>query len=169
MSRNLPTWFWGWSAAVLAAAALPYLLAWALAPNGYQFTGMLANPQDGYSYVAKIRLAAEGGWSGQIPYAVQPHGDAPVYPQYVLLGKVSAVTGAPPVLVYHGARITAAAFLLAMTLLLLNQLIKKRRGAQDRVHLCCGWGWPHLAHRALWRAGIRRYYPRVDDLRQQLR
>ena len=123
MSRNLPTWFWGWSAAVLAAAALPYLLAWALTPNGYQFTGMLANPQDGYSYVAKIRLAAEGGWSGQLPYAVQPHGDAPIYPQYVLLGKVSAVTGAPPVLVYHGARIAAAAFLLAMTLLLLNQLI----------------------------------------------
>ena len=80
MSRNLPTWFWGWSAAVLAAAALPYLLAWALAPNGYQFTGMLANPQDGYSYVAKIRLAAEGGssgWSGWLPYAIHAYGDAP--------------------------------------------------------------------------------------------
>ncbi len=130
MSRNLPTWFWGWSAALLAAAALPYLLAWALTPNGYQFTGMLVNPQDGYSYVAKIRLAAEGGWSGWsgwsgwLPYAIHAYGDAPIYPQYVLLGKVSAVTGAPPVLVYHGARVAAAAFLLAMTLLLLNQLIK---------------------------------------------
>ncbi|HXV97312.1 MAG TPA: hypothetical protein VEC93_02745, partial [Anaerolineae bacterium] len=57
-------WRWaiGWSIAVVFLSCLPYLIAVLTAPQGWQFAGILVNPYDGHSYLAKIRQGLEGNW-----------------------------------------------------------------------------------------------------------
>jgi len=60
------------SLAAVILAGLPYLLAWRWAPEGTRFAGFLLNPIDGFSYLAKMRQGADGGWLFRLPYASDP-------------------------------------------------------------------------------------------------
>ncbi len=51
-----------WTALLLAASCLPYLVAWLATPPGHQFVGLVINPLDGNSYLAKIREGWAGSW-----------------------------------------------------------------------------------------------------------
>jgi hypothetical protein len=99
---------------VVAASLAPYLIAGWLTPPGYHFTGFLVNPLDGFSYLAKMRQAAEGAWLLTMPYVSEPQQPAFIWPQYVLLGKFAALTGLPLILVYHGARIVTGLAMLGV-------------------------------------------------------
>lgn len=106
-------WAAGWSLAALLLSGAPYVVAWLLTPPDHVFTGILSNPLDGFSYLAKMRAGASEGWLIQLPYT-DPHRPALLFPQYVLLGNLAALSGLPPVAVYHAGRLAAVAFLLAM-------------------------------------------------------
>jgi hypothetical protein len=57
---------WRWVALVtlvlVIASSLPYFIAWVVAPEGAHFTGLIFNPQDGNSYIAKMRQGLAGSW-----------------------------------------------------------------------------------------------------------
>lgn len=100
---------------MVGAAMLPYVIAGWIAPSGYSFTGFLANPADGFSYLAKMRDAAGGAWLVSLPYTHEPHAPALLYPQYIILGKLSGLTGLPPLWLYHGSRMLTGLLMLGIS------------------------------------------------------
>ena len=109
---------WRWVAIVTlalgVASTLPYLAAWTMAPAGQHFTGLLFNPQDGNSYIAKMRQGLEGSWLFRLPYTPEPQDGAPLYLFHLFLGHVARWTGLPLIAVYHLARVVGGAAMLVM-------------------------------------------------------
>src|SRR5579859_4882016 len=86
---------WRWviilSGLLVAVTLLPY--AWAFASNtpiaGWQFMGILPNPQDGATYLAKIGEGARGAWLFTLPYTPESsaqYNGAAINEFYLLLG-----------------------------------------------------------------------------------
>jgi hypothetical protein len=98
--------------ALVVLASLPTLVAWAIAPGGTQFTGLLFNPQDTSSYLAKMRQGLAGSWRFRLPYTPEPHEGAPVYLFYLLLGHAARWTGLPLIVLYQAARLLGGGVML---------------------------------------------------------
>ncbi len=97
-------WAWVAAASVLAAgfACLPYLLAYGV--RDHVFTGILINPIDGNSYLAKMAEGWRGDWLFTLPYTAEPGPGAFIFTYYLFLGHLACWTGASLDLVYHAAR-----------------------------------------------------------------
>jgi hypothetical protein len=139
-------WRWlAWTGLTLILVSnLPYLLAWAATPDGATFTGLIFNPQDGNSYVAKMRQGLEGSWRFHLPYTPERHDGAAIYLLYLFLGHVAHWTGLPLVGIYHGARILGGMAMLAATYALASHLSDNRqeRGTMFLLtSLGSGLGW----------------------------
>jgi hypothetical protein len=139
---------WRWVAVVtlvlMFASTLPYLIAWATAPEGTHFTGLLFNPQDGNSYIAKMRQGLNGSWLFRLPYTSEPQTGAPVYLFYLFLGHVARWTDLPLILVYHVVRMLGGAAMLAMVYALSTHItedIHERRAMFLLTALGAGLGW----------------------------
>ncbi len=117
---------------VLALASLPYPIAWALTPPGHTFTWVLTTPFDVFSYLSKMGEAARGAWLLHMPYTSEPHPPALLFPQYVLLAKLGALTGVGNLVAFHLFRIAGGAVLLLTAYLFfaaLSPLAAVRRAA----------------------------------------
>lgn len=98
---------------VLAAALVgPFLAGSRLAGPEYVFGGFYLNPQDGNSYLAKMRLGWQGEWRFQLPYSLETGDGAYLFLFYILLGHLSRITSLPILLVFHLARILSSALLV---------------------------------------------------------
>lgn len=108
------TWRWAitWSLAILTVSCLPYLIAYFMAPPGWQFAGLLVNPYDGHSYLAKMRQGVEGNWLFQLTYTPEPHQGAFIFTFYLALGHLARLTHLPLILIFHLARLAAGLCLL---------------------------------------------------------
>ncbi|GAB4536872.1 MAG: hypothetical protein Kow0063_22850 [Anaerolineae bacterium] len=102
----------GWSAVILLVSSLPYLYGALISSADAQFGGFIIGVEDGNSYLAKMRLGATGGWQFHLFYTSEPHQGAYLFLFHLLLGKIAALSGLSPVLVYHLARIGGGFFLL---------------------------------------------------------
>ena len=139
---------WRWVAlvtlALLFASSLPYLIAWAATPNGSTFTGLVFNPQDANSYIAKMRQGFRGGWLFQLPYTSESHAGAPVYLYYLFSGHLARTTGLSLITVYHGLRLGGGAAMLVALYALASRLandVAGRRVMFAVVALGSGLGW----------------------------
>lgn len=94
---------------------LPY--AWALGANAsaaeWQFMGVLANPQDGASYLAKIAQGTRGAWLLKFMHTPDPHTGAGIQTFYPLLGHVANLAGLSNVVIFHLARIVTTLFMFS--------------------------------------------------------
>ena len=140
-------WGWAWavSALVVALACLPYLVGWALTPAGYHFTGLLINPIDGHSYLAKMGQGAAGGWLFRLPYTAEPHRPVFIFAYHLALGHL-APNASPLTLlwIYHLARVFFGLFLLMAVYGaagLVTGDIWQRRLSLLLVALASGVGW----------------------------
>jgi hypothetical protein len=144
LERREWRWVAGVTLALLIASSLPYLVAWAATPAGVHFTGLLFNPQDGNSYIAKMRQGLEGSWLFRLPYTPEPQDGAPVYLFYLFLGHVARWTGLPLIAVYHAARIIGGAAMLPALYVLASRLsgdLRERRAMFLLTALGSGLGW----------------------------
>ena len=139
---------WRWVALVtlvlVIASSLPYFIAWVVAPEGAHFTGLIFNPQDGNSYIAKMRQGFVGSWSFRLPYTSEPHAGALVYLFYLLLGHVARWMGLPLIVVYHVARAAGGAVMLLALYGLASRLsddVGERRAMFLLAALGSGLGW----------------------------
>lgn len=109
-------WRWVilWSIVVVALSCVPYLVAMQAAPVDWHFAGILVNPLDGHSYLAKIEQGVMNQWLFHLTYTPEPHEGAFIYTFYLALGHVARVTGLSNVVVFHLARV-ATGFLLLLT------------------------------------------------------
>ena len=144
ISRAERQWALRWAVAVVALSCLPYLLAWALAPDETHYTGLLLNPLDGESYYAKMQQGARGDWLFHLPYTPEPHEGAPVYGFYLALGHLAGLLSLPIPLVYHLARAAAGLFLLLVAYGFIAHFVERpplRRAAFLLLAFSAGFGW----------------------------
>src|SRR3989304_1440130 len=105
--------FWvAGSGVVLIAVMTPYLLASWGQPPGFVFSGLLINPVDGFSYLAKMRQGTGGAWLFHLPYAAEPGSGALLFLYYLGLGHLQRGSGVDPLVVFHGARLLGTAVML---------------------------------------------------------
>lgn len=139
-------WRWavGWSVTVMLLSCLPYLIAAATAPPGWQFAGILVNPYDGNSYLAKIQQGMAGDWLFHLTYTPEPHEGAFIFTFYLALGHVAALLGLPPIWVFHLARVAAGLGLLLVAFRFIASVtpqFQERRLAFGLTLSAAGLGW----------------------------
>ncbi|HFC09684.1 MAG TPA: hypothetical protein ENJ54_07555 [Chloroflexi bacterium] len=98
-------WSWGLTALVLVVAAAPYLALWLRAGKDFVFSGLVYNPYDGYTYLAKMREGWMGAWRFTLPYTPRPGPGAYLYLFYLALGHLARLVGLSLPLVYNLARL----------------------------------------------------------------
>jgi len=137
-------WVLIWAGVILAVSCLPYVIAWVATPSGYQFGGILVNPFDGNSYLAKMRQGWAGMWQFHLTYTPEPHDGAYIFLFYLGLGHIARLTGVSLILVYHTARVLAGFTLLIAVYAFLTRLIDDRYGRRLAfwlVGISAGLGW----------------------------
>ncbi|MBN2303159.1 MAG: hypothetical protein JXQ72_01700 [Anaerolineae bacterium] len=77
--------------ALMLVLTLPYVIGWLSASGGWEFGGFLFGADDGYSYLAKMRLGARGDWLFTIRYTSEPHDGALLFLPYILLGQITGL------------------------------------------------------------------------------
>ncbi len=111
------------AAAVMILTLLPYLAGALAAGDGWMFGGFVFGVEDGYSYLAKMRLGARGDWLFTLRYTHEPHDGAPLFLPYLLLGKLTALLVDPRssdlpaalIIVFHLARLICGFGLILVT------------------------------------------------------
>ncbi len=144
MSKNESRWALLWTIVVVGLTCLPYLVAWRLAPDGAQYTGLLVNHFDGESYYAKMQQGARGDWLFHLAFTPEPHEGALVYTFYLALGHLSSILGLPLPLTYHLARIAAGIFMLLVAYRFITRCFdqaRTRRAAFLLLAFSAGLGW----------------------------
>ena len=143
---------WMWvafaSAIVLLLASLPTLAGWAGSRPEREFGGFVLHVPDGFSYLAKMRLGADGAWLFSDVYAVEAHPPAPLYLPYLLLGKLAGSSSGAILAAYHLARLVFGALYLLIAyrfLALLLTAVWQRRLAWLLVAVGGGFGWLLIA------------------------
>jgi hypothetical protein len=137
-------WVLLWSILIVGLTCLPYLYACFVTPDDMQFTGLVSNPMDGNSYLAKMRQGAQGKWLFHLPYTSEDHDGAFIFTYYLFLGRLSASLGLPLILTYHLARIVNSFVLLFVAYCLLSLFSldrRSRRAAFLLIGLSSGLGW----------------------------
>lgn len=86
-------WRWAilFAAAVMVLTTIPYVAGWLVQDDDWQFGGLLFGADDGYSYLAKMRLGARGDWLFTVRYTSEPHDGALLFLPYILLGHLTAL------------------------------------------------------------------------------
>lgn len=140
-------WVAWWILFLLVLSVLPYMVVSLTAPEGQVFGGILYNPWDGNSYLAKMRQGWWGDWQFHLPFTEEPHSGALVFTFYLFLGHLARWSSLSLPLVFHLARVTASGFMLAMLWRLLVQVFpdrEARRKAFLVVAIGAGLGWAFL-------------------------
>lgn len=105
-------WLFTATFSLVALTALPYVLASATT-QPHEFVGVLLNPYDGVTYLAKMRLGWSGAWLFSLFYTPHPGEPVLVYTYYLFLGHLARWTGLSLAFIYHLARfLGSVAFLL---------------------------------------------------------
>ena len=81
-------WF---AVAVMLLTTLPYVIGALAGGDDWHFGGFLFGADDGYSYLAKMRLGARGDWLFTIRYTHEQHDPALLFLPYILLGKLAGL------------------------------------------------------------------------------
>ena len=143
---NRREWRWAMlvTIALVTASSLPYLIAWAVRPEGTHFTGLLVNPLDGHSYIAKMRQGLGGSWRFRLVFTPEPQQGACLFLLHIALGHLARWTQLPLIGVYHAARVLAGLFLVLVAYRFIAALggeREQRRLASLLLGVSSGLGW----------------------------
>ncbi len=133
-----------WALLVVVITTVPYLRAAQLAPPNHHFVGFIWGGDEGNVYLSWIRQAGEGRWLLRNPYTIKQQNPHFFNILLVVLGKICAITGLAPIIVFHGARLAGGIFLLYTFYLLVADLTENRRiraTALALVSVSSGLGW----------------------------
>ncbi|MBN2676729.1 MAG: hypothetical protein JXR32_01555 [Anaerolineaceae bacterium] len=114
------------------------------AGSDYVFGGIVYNPLDGNSYIAKMRQGYDGAWRFTLPYECNPGRGAFIYLYYLFLGHLSAWLGVSCMFMYHLSRMVNAIMMLLALAALISKIIPDLIWAKRTLWLCglgSGMGW----------------------------
>jgi len=125
--------------------SIPFLVAWLSQGDDYVFSGFLANPLDGNSYLAKMMGGYQGNWTFKLPYSIVPGEGSYIFLFYILLGHIARVSRLEPIIVFHLSRLLAFIFLYYVLFRYISKLFE---GDRDKIWpafivtaLGSGMGW----------------------------
>ncbi len=133
-----------WALLVAALTAAPYLWAIERAPEGMQFQGFIWGVDEGNVYLAWIRQAAEGRLLLRNQYTILPQNPHFFNIFLIALGRITALTGQHPAVVFHAARLVGCLALLVSIYLLaafVTRSVAARWAALVLASLGSGLGW----------------------------
>ena len=129
---------------VLLLNTVPFLVAALVGGETYRFDGILLNPLDGHTYLAKMTQGFLGTWKFTLPYTAEPGQGAYLNLFYIFLGHVARLTHLSLPLVFNIARILSGYFLLTTLSRFFDVVIpetRPRRIAFALAALGGGMGW----------------------------
>jgi hypothetical protein len=140
------------ASAVMLVTTLPYVIGWLLQGDRWQFGGFLFGTEDGYSYLAKMRLGTRGDWLFTIRYTAEPHQGALLFLPYILLGKLTGLfvsTASPDLptalaVAFHIARVLCGLLLILVCYRFVAVFLRRpgsRMLALVLIALGGGLGW----------------------------
>ncbi len=141
---------WRWVTFVAVALVLlafaPYGLLAVAGPSvdDWQFMGVLHNSRDGATYLSKMMLGTHGEWLVHFQHTPEPHGGALIQVLYPAMGQLAGLTGIPPLVVFHAARVIAAVIMYLALYQLAATIwmrVRTRRIFMVLVALGGGLGW----------------------------
>ncbi len=143
-------WRWaiGWSLVILVLSCVSYTVAALAEPDGWQFAGIMVNPLDGHSYMAKMQQGVQGKWLFHLTYTPEPHNGAFIFTFYLALGHLAALTDLSKILVFHLARLLAGFGLLLMAFRFITRVTpqpSEQRLAFIFTFSAAGLGWLGVA------------------------
>ena len=144
MDSSERRWFLVASAVLVILGSCPYVVAWVVAPSDTHFTGLLFNPLDGNSYIAKMRQGYDGSWRFRLPYTSETQDGAPIYLFYLLLGHAARWLQLPLLSAYHLARVASGLLMLGTIYLLAHRLTAELPEQHVMVFMAVigsGLGW----------------------------
>ena len=150
VNRRERSWLAWATLALLLASNVPYLIAWAATPADAHFTGLVFNPLDGHSYLAKMRQGFAGSWRFRLAFTPERSPGAHIFLFHLSLGHLARWTGLPLIAVYHGARILGSVAMLAGIYAMTSCLSEQRRERSTMFLLTSvgsGLGWLLLPFR----------------------
>lgn len=140
------------AAAVMLITTLPYVVGWLSENDAWEFGGFLFGTDDGYSYLAKMRLGARGDWLFTLRYTHEAHDGALLFLPYMLLGKATTLFAdadnsnliTAMAIVFHAARIVCGFALLLVSYRFVAVFLRRphtRMTALVLIALGGGFGW----------------------------
>jgi hypothetical protein len=144
IDRNEHRWLVVWTVILVAAASAPYLIAYLATPDGLVYLGFLSNPEDGHTYLAKMRQGWRGEWLFRLAFTSEPHKGEFLFTYYLFLGHLSRWFGIPAILLLHLSRAVNSAILLLVVYYVVAHFFKdvaRRRFAFLLIAVGSGFGW----------------------------
>ncbi len=121
---------------IINIALLTY--AYLSAGSQYVFGGLLFNPLDGNSYLAKIQQGFNGSWRFTLPYECESGQGAYVILYYLFLGHLARLLGVSVIFIFHFSRLVNCLILIFILATYFEKVIPD----------------PAWSKRALWLAGL---------------
>jgi hypothetical protein len=131
-------------AVVILLTSLPYLACLLAAGPEMIPTGVLVNPSDGMSYLAKMQMGWQGKWIFHLPYTAEEGPGAWLFLYYIGLGHLAKLLSLPIPFAVHIARVFGVGMMLLVTYRLIAHIsddIRLRRLMWWLVALSSGLGW----------------------------
>jgi len=148
MQRTIDSTEWRWvfisSGLLILAISVPYIWAYAAALPDLYFMGILVNPADGYSYLAKMYQGYAGSWQFHLPYTPEPHQGVFLHTIYLGIGHLARQLGVSTILTFHTVRVLAGLYMLLMVYLFIADWtddVSQRRITWGLAAVGSGFGW----------------------------
>ncbi|HEX7557065.1 MAG TPA: hypothetical protein VF338_10610, partial [Leptolinea sp.] len=93
-------------------AALPAIIGFFTAGSKYIYSGVVFNPIDGYTYLAKMQIGMSGDWFFTLPYSAQPGEGRLLYPFYITAGQIFQKINIPVAVSFNLLRLAAFGILI---------------------------------------------------------
>ena len=117
---------------LIVVTAVPCLAGFLSANSELVYSGVVFNPIDGYSYLAKMEIGHSGDWLFRLPFTPDPGEGRLLYPFYIAAGQLQQLIPVPTSVWFNILRLAAYGFLL-WTIARLVQTVFKEEGNQKIV------------------------------------
>lgn len=111
---------------MILASALPAIIGLIQSRNGFIYSGVVFNPVDGYTYLAKMEIGNSGDWLFSLPFTAQSGEGRVLYPFYIAAGHFLQVTGISLSIGFNIFRLIAYGCLALVLIRLANHLLQNK-------------------------------------------
>lgn len=130
---------------LIVVSAVPCLAGFISGTTEQIYSGVVFNPIDGYSYLAKMEIGRSGNWLFTLPFTPDPGEGRFLYPFYITAGQIQRVIPVPASIWFNILRLAAYGFLV-WTIARLVQIVFKDDGTRNSVTFLVigaggGMGW----------------------------
>ncbi|MGB8646407.1 MAG: hypothetical protein WCF84_14305 [Anaerolineae bacterium] len=114
----------GLSLVLVALTTVPYILGYALSGTDKEFSGVIMNPEDSNSYLAKMQEGYAGEWLYTIPYTSEAQRPEFLGGFYMLLGHLARLSGLSVLAMWHLSRLVTGVLLCLVVFSFISRFIR---------------------------------------------